>query len=370
MVADLSRLVRGASEKAALDELLDAGRADVVSAREDISTFESGGRERYEQASRLLVLAYDGLFAPRAGTRGDLISAYVTEILGGWLSLHGAPEKEAARALEDVHARLSSLARVWGTPAGHALLGAYRELTDGHEPAELPAWTRELALVGVRNSELETLHLESHILQADWRVLTQAAAFALRGFDQLPPGDLDAVADPFAGVAEGSPAAAAAFAALYELPMGQEATWDASLVGSGQEFGLEVATVPVSPEGYDILHAMDPRVPKRFMTTFFAEDRPDVLIVPSFKHISRNPAKLFPLVEEALRRGMTIATNNCCLTSGQVRRRDTWVPYNRVDVEWCIGEPIAESGLLGGRPGRNDPCPCGSGLKYKRCCGR
>jgi uncharacterized protein len=22
-----------------------------------------------------------------------------------------------------------------------------------------------------------------------------------------------------------------------------------------------------------------------------------------------------------------------------------------------------------GRPGRNDPCPCGSGLKYKRCCG-
>ena len=22
------------------------------------------------------------------------------------------------------------------------------------------------------------------------------------------------------------------------------------------------------------------------------------------------------------------------------------------------------------RPGRNDPCPCGSGRKYKRCCGR
>jgi uncharacterized protein YecA (UPF0149 family) len=23
-----------------------------------------------------------------------------------------------------------------------------------------------------------------------------------------------------------------------------------------------------------------------------------------------------------------------------------------------------------GRPGRNEPCPCGSGQKYKRCCGR
>ena len=21
-----------------------------------------------------------------------------------------------------------------------------------------------------------------------------------------------------------------------------------------------------------------------------------------------------------------------------------------------------------GRPGRNDPCPCGSGRKYKKCC--
>ncbi|WP_430700914.1 SEC-C metal-binding domain-containing protein [Pontivivens nitratireducens] len=24
----------------------------------------------------------------------------------------------------------------------------------------------------------------------------------------------------------------------------------------------------------------------------------------------------------------------------------------------------------GPRPGRNDPCSCGSGRKYKKCCGR
>jgi uncharacterized protein YecA (UPF0149 family) len=24
--------------------------------------------------------------------------------------------------------------------------------------------------------------------------------------------------------------------------------------------------------------------------------------------------------------------------------------------------------VLGPRPGRNDPCPCGSGKKYKKCC--
>jgi len=28
-------------------------------------------------------------------------------------------------------------------------------------------------------------------------------------------------------------------------------------------------------------------------------------------------------------------------------------------------EPIK----AGDKPGRNDPCPCGSGKKYKRCCG-
>ena len=29
-----------------------------------------------------------------------------------------------------------------------------------------------------------------------------------------------------------------------------------------------------------------------------------------------------------------------------------------------------EPRLSEGRPGRNDPCPCGSGKKYKKCCGR
>ena len=25
---------------------------------------------------------------------------------------------------------------------------------------------------------------------------------------------------------------------------------------------------------------------------------------------------------------------------------------------------------VGTKVGRNDPCPCGSGLKYKHCCGK
>ena len=26
--------------------------------------------------------------------------------------------------------------------------------------------------------------------------------------------------------------------------------------------------------------------------------------------------------------------------------------------------------IIGEKNGQNDPCPCGSGLKYKRCCGK
>ncbi len=31
-----------------------------------------------------------------------------------------------------------------------------------------------------------------------------------------------------------------------------------------------------------------------------------------------------------------------------------------------ISEPI----IIGKKVGRNEPCPCGSGKKYKKCCGR
>jgi len=29
-----------------------------------------------------------------------------------------------------------------------------------------------------------------------------------------------------------------------------------------------------------------------------------------------------------------------------------------------------ELATVGNKVGRNDPCPCGSGKKYKKCCGR
>ena len=40
------------------------------------------------------------------------------------------------------------------------------------------------------------------------------------------------------------------------------------------------------------------------------------------------------------------------------------------DALRAIGEPATVAPAIGRRAGRNDPCPCGSGRKYKQCCGR
>ena len=54
----------------------------------------------------------------------------------------------------------------------------------------------------------------------------------------------------------------------------------------------------------------------------------------------------------------------------------------RVAQREQVAKPTSESGAAGAeeakpqpvkkgaKVGRNDPCPCGSGKKYKKCCGR
>ena len=37
---------------------------------------------------------------------------------------------------------------------------------------------------------------------------------------------------------------------------------------------------------------------------------------------------------------------------------------NGFDMPWNKQEPV----VVGAKVGRNDPCPCGSGKKYKKCC--
>jgi SEC-C motif domain protein len=47
--------------------------------------------------------------------------------------------------------------------------------------------------------------------------------------------------------------------------------------------------------------------------------------------------------------------------------------FSRVDGVWYYARTVREGPApvkAGPKVGRNDPCPCGSGKKYKHCCGR
>jgi len=46
--------------------------------------------------------------------------------------------------------------------------------------------------------------------------------------------------------------------------------------------------------------------------------------------------------------------------------------FRRIDDRWFYYDrapEFAAAGAAAARAGRNDPCPCGSGKKYKKCCG-
>ena len=47
--------------------------------------------------------------------------------------------------------------------------------------------------------------------------------------------------------------------------------------------------------------------------------------------------------------------------------------FRKIDGEWLYSEGLLRPTTVvreGKKVGRNEPCPCGSGKKYKQCCGR
>jgi preprotein translocase subunit SecA len=48
------------------------------------------------------------------------------------------------------------------------------------------------------------------------------------------------------------------------------------------------------------------------------------------------------------------------------------VRLKKITDDWRAKEEARRRTMISGKKdiGRNDPCPCGSGRKYKKCCGR
>ena len=56
-----------------------------------------------------------------------------------------------------------------------------------------------------------------------------------------------------------------------------------------------------------------------------------------------------------------------------IRQMKKWMKEHETELkaEQTAGMPKVETVVHEGpRIGRNDPCPCGSGKKYKKCCGK
>lgn len=49
---------------------------------------------------------------------------------------------------------------------------------------------------------------------------------------------------------------------------------------------------------------------------------------------------------------------------------NSWSGYNEPDMDDFNSPPLAQAPVRVEKIGRNDDCPCGSGKKYKRCCGK
>jgi SEC-C motif-containing protein len=58
--------------------------------------------------------------------------------------------------------------------------------------------------------------------------------------------------------------------------------------------------------------------------------------------------------------------------NGTLREHHENAIFNKIDDSWYFsdGEMVKPKQLTVTKIGRNDPCPCGSGQKYKKCCGK
>jgi hypothetical protein len=289
------------------------------------------------------------------------IEDYLSRVFGSWLTVRRIGTEQAQSAVEDVGSRLSALTGRWEN-ADELLPSSDRSSTSrsGTTPAEANVMVRAAVTLGVRNSELEDLHVKGLVAEADWRELTVAAAehFAHWDFDlgaQEPVMALEL--DPFDGLRDVYPLSWAAFGQLARWQPGATVTYPSPkrepLPPPDAEFESERTDA-----GEHVVHAMDPRIDERLSDVLsgICLGESDGLVLPSFKHISRNLQKLYRVTETVLSNGGRIQTANVRLTAGRVSWRSRLAYYNRF--------PAEVPGV-----GRNHPCPCGSGRKFKRCHG-
>jgi SEC-C motif len=298
---------------------------------------------------------------PTSDERSAAIEGYSGQVLRPWLAAKGIDAERARGAVADIGLRLSALAARWDNADELLpLLGPFLDIALWNDPAQVSVVVRAAVTVGVRNSALEDLHVEGLVAEEDWRDLTVAAAQHFADWD-FAPGANEPVtpvdSDPFEALRCGQPVSWAAFRQVVRWQPGATVTYPSPkrepLPPPNADFESERTEA-----GEHVVHAMDSRIDHRLAHALAAIARGETagLVLPSLKHISRNLGKLYRVTETVLSNGGRIQTANVSITAGRVSWRNRLAYYNHF--------PSDVPGV-----GRNDPCPCGSGKKFKRCHG-
>jgi hypothetical protein len=114
----------------------------------------------------------------------------------------------------------------------------------------------------------------------------------------------------------------------------------------------------------------------------------DAIRTVGLTRLTRHPLHLAAMLQWAVRSGIGIHTPNAAIEptavalrwplvpapathdlsdSSQASHHDSWTNPAGLTAMHAAALGVTSSGR---KPGRNDPCPCGSGAKYKRCHGR
>ena len=264
------------------------------------------------------------------------ITNYVENILMPHLRKFGACETFLKNTAETVHIQLSSIIRHWDNRVfRNTLLLIGAEEGSYYEPAAKTD-IRCLVVVAIRNSPIETTQSDSFakaglsapISSSEVKAITSEAIryFAKQDFSLLCKQEKSgSLPDIYGDILSEFPITAAA---LSQIAMTSAKTVNYKKVSCDKPISitplsLNLLSKSVQKQKYVVFDGFDPSIDPALADTLGKiENRgTDVFIIDSFKSLTRNPKKLFLVIEYILSRGCAVATTNYYLENGHVEQR-------------------------------------------------
>lgn len=261
----------------------------------------------------------------------SVVQGYTRSVLAPQLQALGLSKTQRAIIVADVTMRLESLLSHWhDLEFRRTILLLGTEEGTFWEPRTASLEIRSLVVVAVRNSLIEDLHASQPFTEAvrsGLRPLPDALMPSITGeaVTYFEASNLDAEhAQPTRDI----------FGSLrHRFPNAWRAL---SLLGNSSNVEVDFQLPAAKPEPFEFrsfeamkddtvfLSGIDPTLDGRLAKKLrqIAEGESSILISSCFKRITRNPEKLFFVIEHILRHGGTLLTPNYLLSPVYVARRD------------------------------------------------